>query len=1222
MNEWEFSALAATWMSNACQADSSLPFSEARVEQKGKGSRKRRDITLLDRDGHALLTGEVKMPYQPEGGSPLRYSVVRDAREKAKRAGVAYFFTWNVNRMVLWPTDPGEEQSDAFYREWEIIDLHRENQLQLRQNQEVIQRWIPDFLREFADILRGNKVIDRKPPDLRFIQSIEAELEQPILQTTDALAERYKRAATRSEIQKWMREEQGWTIADTSDRDGVLEDLNRAAHFANYALLNKIVFHEALMKRFGTELSALDVPKHVDTADALRSHLEGHFAVTRKVTGDYETVFGDSSMSFGNRIPFFADPAVAYWRMLIEQVHQFDFSKLDYEIIGNIFERLISPEERHKYGQYYTRAEVVDLINAFCIRSGKEKVMDPACGGGTFLVRAYVRKRELNPEQNHSERLRDLFGVDVSHFATHLTTINLATRDLIDDENYPQVARSDFFDIDPGSILINLPRRITAGGLGSKQTREVDIPLLDAIVGNPPYVRQEGIPKSPNGKKNGPKPGTKEFYKYTAEKNAGGLTLSGRSDLHVYFWLHAAQFLHHGGRLGLLTSSQWLDVDYGFRLQEFILRHFEIEAIFESLDEPWFVGARVATVATLLRRQPNEADRMNNIVRFVQLRQKMEEILEHDGTAAGAVDAANRFRDHILSLESNTVTDRYRARLVHQGDLWNAGVSLGKTLGKSKHGPAKDPQRQQGDYYGGKWGTHVRAPDIWFEVMDRFGEKFKPLGEIANVRFGVKSGKDAFFFPIDASAEVLEDFPDAKEFKKQFGVVRKDVEQDKIKIVKCGEGRGEYRPLESELLEPEIHSLMEIDGFTVTSDQCRRMILLTGMRSSQLPKHAKKYIDWGEANGWHEASTCASRASKDREWHDLTGHKRGQLFWPMQQQYKHAIPTNDNDLICNHNLFDVYVPKNYINVFGGILNSTITVVAKFQYGRPVGVEGNLKTEVVDTNMMLVPDPRQASSADRKRVADAFKAMKDRKARAFVSEKRLRRMSYIEKGREDELRDLDDRTELDMPDRWKLDNAVLRMIGVEDKEERQKLLEKLYAHIREHFEWTRQKEEKAIRNKKQAKKRAPSGPSAIAAEIIEQLKEEFPSVLQTWDRNFFDARAYAFDTYEVPLDGQPELLNDLVHQNTLRFTKGNRKYGDVETRTEEQAALLMALAQAGIRGFVRVPLDRKVAAELHGKFAKWWQQRMQTIQELIQQRTSDEELQERTLAALLPLVPAA
>ena len=307
-----------------------------------------------------------------------------------------------------------------------------------------------------------------------------------------------------------------------------------------------------------------------------------------------------------------------HWRELINQIHKFDFSKLDYEIIGRIFERLISPEERHKYGQFYTRAEVVDLINSFCIRTGRETVMDPACGGGTFLVRAYARKQELYPARKHGELLSDLFGVDNSHFAAHLTTINLATRDLVDQENYPQIARSDFFDIISHKTFISLPRRVETKGLGEIQRRNVEIPPLDAVVGNPPYVRQEDIPKAKKDSKNGP-PGTKDYY-LSWSKDEAGASFSGRSDLHCYFWPHATSFLKEDGYLCLLTSSQWLDVEYGFRLQEWILNNFRIVAVFESIDEPWFVGARVATAVTILKREKDETARINNVIRFVQLR--------------------------------------------------------------------------------------------------------------------------------------------------------------------------------------------------------------------------------------------------------------------------------------------------------------------------------------------------------------------------------------------------------------------------------------------------------------------------------------------------------------------------------------------------------------------------------------------------------------------------
>ena len=104
------------------------------------------------------------------------------------------------------------------------------------------------------------------------------------------------------------------------------------------------------------------------------------------------------------------------------------------------------------------------------------------------------------------------------------------------------------------------------------------------------------------------------------------------------FWStlpHASTFLKEDGYLSLLTSSQWLDVEYGFRLQEWILRHFEVLAVFESIDEPWFVGARVLTAVTILRRQADEKARMNNRVRFVQLRRPIREILAHDGGYVG-----------------------------------------------------------------------------------------------------------------------------------------------------------------------------------------------------------------------------------------------------------------------------------------------------------------------------------------------------------------------------------------------------------------------------------------------------------------------------------------------------------------------------------------------------------------------------------------------------------
>ena len=173
-----------------------------------------------------------------------------------------------------------------------------------------------------------------------------------------------------------------------------------------------------------------------------------------------------------------------------------------------------------------------------------------------------------------------------------------------------------------------------------------------------------------------------------------------------------------------------------------------------------------------------------------------------------------------------------------------------------------------------------------------------------------------------------------------------------------------------------------------------------------------------------------ARATVDRGWYDLTGHKRGAFFWSMSQQYKHAIPANDHNLICNHNLFDISPKEGEPATLGGVLNSTWVVLSKFQYGRPVGVEGNLKTEVVDVKMMLVPDPNETAEPAQERVAQAFENLKQRQALYFLSERRLRHMAYTQAGKEAELEKLSDLCELDMDDRRELDDAVLEMLGVE------------------------------------------------------------------------------------------------------------------------------------------------------------------------------------------------
>ena len=79
----------------------------------------------------------------------------------------------------------------------------------------------------------------------------------------------------------------------------------------------------------------------------------------------------------GYAIPFLSSLAPRDWARLVRRIEEFDFSSLDFDVIGQMYERLISASERRRFGQFYTSPDVVDLINAFCIRSPDDRVAGP-----------------------------------------------------------------------------------------------------------------------------------------------------------------------------------------------------------------------------------------------------------------------------------------------------------------------------------------------------------------------------------------------------------------------------------------------------------------------------------------------------------------------------------------------------------------------------------------------------------------------------------------------------------------------------------------------------------------------------------------------------------------------------------------------------------------------------------------------------------------------------
>lgn len=96
---------------------------------------------------------------------------------------------------------------------------------------------------------------------------------------------------------------------------------------------------------------------------------------------------------------------------------------------------------------------------------------------------------------------------------------------------------------------------------------------FDAVVGNPPYVRQEGLGED------------KPFLEF-----AHAPVYSGVADLYVYFYHQGLAMLRRGGRFGMITSNKFLRANYGKGLRSFLTRHTIIDLI-DFRDLPVFDDA-------------------------------------------------------------------------------------------------------------------------------------------------------------------------------------------------------------------------------------------------------------------------------------------------------------------------------------------------------------------------------------------------------------------------------------------------------------------------------------------------------------------------------------------------------------------------------------------------------------------------------------------------------
>jgi hypothetical protein len=116
------------------------------------------------------------------------------------------------------------------------------------------------------------------------------------------------------------------------------------------------------------------------------------------------------------------------FRLIAQEISNFEFDNVDEDILKGVYQELIDIDTRHSLGEYYTPDWLCERIVKEFDFSKTDKILDPACGSGSFLRAAIHRIKELNPGVTVEELNEQIYGIDIHPLSVQIakTTLLLA----------------------------------------------------------------------------------------------------------------------------------------------------------------------------------------------------------------------------------------------------------------------------------------------------------------------------------------------------------------------------------------------------------------------------------------------------------------------------------------------------------------------------------------------------------------------------------------------------------------------------------------------------------------------------------------------------------------------------------------------------------------------------------------------------------------------------
>ncbi len=1110
-NERELSGKVAEWLNEHIKRND-FPFNSVSNEAGigTSGTTKFGDVVFWkDRnsnDAYGLI--ELK---SPTGGRENLNSF----KEKMQYLNIEYAFIWNFQQLKVYRYKDNKLSLVDSETRFILNDIEKWKRGDV---QATIKKYLYELCDQLVNLNHKGKLRKYSPDKVFFVNLFRQTADKLFPQFEKFIKDAHRDDDTKKAIQKYVYE-QGITYPNDS------EYFKTIARQRVYGFLTKILFFLTVRRFFSDLPDLLTIKEDEDLSAAIRLAFE---EARRK---DWQAVF------VAGPLEELGIPETSYKdvKELLHELKIYSFNNLPEDVIGELFEEIIDPEQRHRLGQYFTREDLVDFVIGSIVQDKDGIYCDPTCGSGTFLIRLYDRLRYLsNYRKKHDDLLEQIWGFDIGKFPAELSTINLFRQNVNQIENFPRVRRTDVFEVKEG-ITFDFPPP-NAGGDFKKI--DIDLPQFNGFVGNFPFIRQELIEKKSKGyKKKLTKLLAEEYFfsypvlfntkkvsesvieeikDYDRKKQLKtirkwvdnekiDLQLSGKADIYTYIYIHLTTLLAKYGKFAIITSNSWLDVSYGSILKRFFLDHFEIKMVAASWEEPWFQDAAVNTIVTILKKQEDPKKRRKNLTKFVKFNEKFVDLIPYPDLQLQSAQRWKQIEDlhrHIDGAEYDRNVKEIAGDIKQlNADNFDIRILEQRAL--------EAELKIEGKY--SKWGKHLRAPDVYYEILEKCSDKLVRLDNILDINYGIKTGKNAFFY-----LTVLE----------KNGT-----------LVKCRNSKGWEGEIEAEFLTKVIKTPKESDSILIPEEQLERYAFICNADKEILRKRghlkALNYIEWGEqqkSNGtpWPEGSSVKGRTN----WYSLGDVQPSELITPCGFSNTFKVFDNKDGLINDKRLYRIYTKGNEALKY--LLNSSLFFLFLEANTRVNLGDGLLDVAVYEMEGTPVPKADLFEKEQLKEIKKLFDKIAKRKVKPIHQEVRMK-------------------------DRKAFDSAILETLGLNSEEYLPKIYEGLCKMVKERLQLPKMR-------KKQKQQTTDYAHEQVKASVI---KDCLPNGVKQFPEAFFNPSSVTgdnitafsdldFDSY--PHTGKPVVIKEFFGQYEVEDAEGTKIF-QADSRAKAEYAQILSKANS-------------------------------------------------------------